>query len=167
MYFTSNDGSQNIFVYQLVLDKLELKKKDEGTDYILNWKSKGAYTSKLKPLLRAFSHSKKLSGYRMRIKFDKNPLAVEQNNYTTKIAIFYIVYDSDSWPKNLTDSLKFKNCLFGATNMIKNSDKEKDVYSGYGITFDSVGSRSFDNDTAINILTFGVHNSSKSHATSA
>ena len=27
MYFTSNDGSQNIFVYQLVLDKLELKKK--------------------------------------------------------------------------------------------------------------------------------------------
>ena len=85
MYFTSNDRSQNIFVYQLVLDKLELKKKDKGTDYILNWKSKGAYTSKLKPLLRAFSHSKKLSGYRMRIKFDKNPLAVEQNKYATKI----------------------------------------------------------------------------------
>ena len=27
MYFTSNDGSQNIFAYQLVLDTLELKKK--------------------------------------------------------------------------------------------------------------------------------------------
>ena len=51
--------------------------------------------------------------------------------------------------------------------MIKNSDKEKHVYRGYGITFDSVGSRSFDNDTAINILVFGVHNSSKSHATIA
>ena len=103
----------------------------------------------------------------MRTKFDKNPLAVEQNNYTTKIANFYFVYDLDSWPKNPTNSLKFKNCLFGATNMIKNSDKEKHVYRGYGITFDSVGSRSFDNDTAINILIFGVHNSSKSHATIA
>ena len=51
--------------------------------------------------------------------------------------------------------------------MIKNSDKEKHVYRGYGITFDSVGSRSFDNDTTINILIFGVHNSSKSHATIA
>ena len=41
------------------------------------------------------------------------------------------------------------------------------MHSGYGITFDDVGSRSFDNDTAINFLIFGVHNSSKSHATVA
>ena len=32
---------------------------------------------------------------------------------------------------------EFKNCLFGSTNIAKNSDKEKYVYSGYGITFDS------------------------------
>ena len=31
MYFTSNDGSQNTFVYQPALDTLELK-KDKGTD---------------------------------------------------------------------------------------------------------------------------------------
>ena len=29
----------------------------------------------------------------MRIKFDKGPLAVEQNNYLTKIINVYIVYD--------------------------------------------------------------------------
>ena len=26
-------------------------------------------------------------------------------------------------------------CLFGATNVVKNSDKEKYVYGGYGIAF--------------------------------
>ena len=31
MYFTSNDGSQNTFVYQPTLDTLEFK-KDKGTD---------------------------------------------------------------------------------------------------------------------------------------
>ena len=35
IYFTSNDGSQNIFVYQPILDTLELK-RDKGTDYVLS-----------------------------------------------------------------------------------------------------------------------------------
>ena len=46
-------------------------------------------------------------------------------------------------------SIKFKNCLFGATNTVKNSDKEKYVYSGYGITF--------------NFIIFGADNSLSSH----
>ena len=49
MYFISNDGSQNMFVYQPTLDKLELK-KNKGTDYVLSWKSNGIYNSKLKLL---------------------------------------------------------------------------------------------------------------------
>ena len=49
MYFTSNDGSQDTFVYQLTLDLLELK-KDKGTDYVLSWKSNGVYNSKIMPL---------------------------------------------------------------------------------------------------------------------
>ena len=64
---------------QAMLDTLELK-KDKGTDYVLCWKSKGVYISKLKPLHAAILHSIKLSGYKMSIKFDKDPLAVEQNN---------------------------------------------------------------------------------------
>ena len=35
IYFTSNDGSQNTFVYQPILDTSELK-KDKGTDYFLS-----------------------------------------------------------------------------------------------------------------------------------
>ena len=38
------------------------------------------------------------------------------------------------------------------------------MYSGYGITFDSACSCSFDNDTARNVITFGVDNSSSFHA---
>ena len=106
----------------------------------------------------------KLSGHRMRIKFDTDPLAVEQNNYLAKIINIYIVYDLDTWPKDPTNNFKFKNCLVGATDIVKNSDKEKCVYSGYGITFDSADFWGLDNDTAINVIIFGVDNSSSSHS---
>ena len=85
-------------------------------------------------------YSIKASEYRIRIKFDKNPLHVEQNNYLTKIVNAYVVYDLDAWPRNCTNNFKFKNGLFGASNISKNSYKEKYVYRGYGITFDTVGS---------------------------
>ena len=106
MYFTINDVSQNTFVYQPTLDTLELKKIKT-----LIWKSKGAYNSKLKSLYTAFLNSIKLSGYRIGIKFDKDPLAVEQSNYLTKIVNVYIVYDLDAWSRNPTNNFKFKNCL--------------------------------------------------------
>ena len=75
-----------------------------------------------------------------------------------------IVYDLDAWPRYPTSNFKIKNCLFGPTNIVKNSDKEKYIYSGYRITFDSAGSWSFDNDFARNVLIFGVNNSSSCHA---
>ena len=65
---------------------------------------------------------------------------------------------------NPTNNFKFRNCLFGATKLVKNSDKETYVYSGYGITFDSRGSWSFDNDFARNAVIFGVDNCSSSHS---
>ena len=49
MEFTSNDGSQNTFVYQPTLDALEIK-NDKGTDYVLSWKSEQVFNPKLKPL---------------------------------------------------------------------------------------------------------------------
>ena len=52
------------------------------------------------------------------------------------------------------------NSLFGATNIAKNIDKEKYVYSGYVITFDSAGLCNFDNDFTRNVIIFGGDNSS-------
>ena len=37
MYFTSNDGSENKFVYQPILDKSEFKKLKD-TNYVFSWK---------------------------------------------------------------------------------------------------------------------------------
>ena len=61
IYFTSNDGSQNTFVYQPTLDALEVTK---GTDYVISWKSKEVFNSKLKPLYTVVFNSLKLSEYR-------------------------------------------------------------------------------------------------------
>ena len=123
IYFTSNDGSQNTFLHQPTLDALELK-KDEGTDYVLSWKSKGVFSSKLKPLYAAFLQIKKLSEYRIGIKFYKDSLAVEQNNYWNKVVNAYIAYDLDAWPRNPAKNSKFNNCLFRETNILNNSDKK-------------------------------------------
>ena len=51
--------------------------------------------------------------------------------------------------------------MFGATNIVKNSNKEMNVYSGYGIAFDGIGEWSY---YAWNVIIFGVDNSSSSHA---
>ena len=71
----------------------------------------------------------------MGIKFDEEQnnqnKAVEQNNYASKIVNVYIVCDLDAWPKNPTNNFKLKNCLFGATSVVKINDKEKYIYSDY------------------------------------
>ena len=97
---------------------LELKKV-KCTDDVLSWKSKVVYNYKLKPLYTAFLHSIKLSGYRMGIWFDKDPLAAEQNNYLSQTVNVYIAYDLDAWPINPTNNFRLENCLFRATIILK------------------------------------------------
>ena len=55
----------------------------------------------------------------MRIKYDQDLLAVEQNNYLTTIVNLHFVYVLDVWLRNLTNNFKFRNYLFGATNIVK------------------------------------------------
>ena len=100
----------------------------------------------------------------MRIKFEKDPLAIEQNNYLTKIVNFYTVYDLNDQLKDPIHNFKFRNCLFGAPSIVNNSDEENYVYRGYGITIDSGGFCSCDNDAAGNVIIFGVDSSSLSHS---
>ena len=83
--------------------------------------------SKLNPLYTTFLNGIKLCEYRIGVKFDKDPLALEQNSYLTKIVNVYIVYDLNAWARSTTNNFKF-----GATNIVKNSHKEKYVDSGYG-----------------------------------
>ena len=75
---------------------------------------------------------------------------MEQINYLTKGVNVYIVCDVD-------------NCLFGATTIVKNGNKEKWLYSDFGIGFNETGESSFGNDSARNVVIFGVDNCSSSH----
>ena len=80
-----------------------------------------------------------------------------------KIVIIYIVYDLDSWPRHLTNNFKFKNGLFGGSSTVKNCDKENYMYSEYGITLIvQVGGVLI--MTLLNVVIFGVDNSSLSHS---
>ena len=56
----------------------------------------------------------KLSSYKVKIKFDKGPLILEQNNYAAKIVNAYIVSDLDSWSNNPLRNFTLKSaCLVG------------------------------------------------------
>ena len=147
------DVKAHLFINQHLIHQ---NKKDKDSDYVLNCKSKRIFKSKLKPLYTTFLNSIKLSGSILGIKFDKNRLAIEKNNYLTKIVNVYTIYYLVACQRNLTNNFKFKNCFFGATNTVKNRDNEKYVYSGYRITFDSGVSWRYDDDFPINVVIFGV-----------
>ena len=106
----------------------------------------------------AFLPNVKQFGYTIGIQFNKTPLVIDKNNYTSKLGKVYIFYHLNHWPRNLFNNLALKNCLVGATNIVKNSDKSKHVYSGYGIAFDGADLWSFGNDFARIVVIFGIDN---------
>ena len=137
MYFTSDDGFQDMFFYQPTLNTM--KYKNTSTGYVISCKSKGVYNSKLIALNGDFLPNTKYF-------FNNTPLLIEKKKYTTKIVNVYIVYDLDNWPKNPLRNFTLKNCMFGATNLVKNNDKEKHVHSSYAIAFEGKGSWSITDD---------------------
>ena len=66
-----------MFVYQPTLNILELK-EDKSTEYVNGCKSKRIHTYKCKSWYTGFLQSIKFSGYKMRIKFNQDPLTVEK-----------------------------------------------------------------------------------------
>ena len=85
--------------------------------------------------------------YKIGIQFNNTALVIEQN-YASRIVNFYILYDLNNLPKNPLRNFTLQNYLFGGTNIVKINDKEKYVYSGYGIAFDGKGEWSFGNALA-------------------
>ena len=116
MHFRSDDGYQNLFVYQPIFNVLDLKIA-KGTEYVTGWKSKGVYNSKLIAVHVTFLPNIKYFRKKIKIQFNNSPLVIEQNNYTTKNVNVNIVYDLDNWPKIPLRNFRLKNCLFRATNI--------------------------------------------------
>ena len=84
-----------------------------------------------------FLHSIQFLGYKIGIKFDGDPLVAEQNSFVAETVNACIAYELSTWPNNLLDNFTLKNCLFGASNILKNNGKNRWVFCGYEIAFDT------------------------------
>ena len=116
-------------------------------DYILSWKSKGLSDETIKPPATSDNSLTPAISYyyasKIRVKFTGNCLKQDKITFNHgKVVNIYIVCElgasgsNDNYPT-------FKNCLFGAVTLTKNTDIEKYGYSGYGTGFDRRGSFSF------------------------
>ena len=125
LYFTSNDGSQMMFVYQTTFTTN--KYHNTRTEYIISWRSKGLYTTKLAPINTDILHNIVYFNRKIALKLNSTPLILDRNSYIAKIVNVCIVCDLDYWRKDPVRSFTQKGCLFGETNTVKNSDREKFV----------------------------------------
>ena len=75
-----------------------------------------------------------------------------------------ILYELDIWSEILLKYLKLKNCLFGATKIVKTSNKVKWFYSNDGSASFGAGWWSSLHDFAGIVVVFGVYNSSPCHS---
>ena len=91
IYVTSNDGLQNMLVYQPSYNVI--KYLNTSTKYITNWRSKGVYNTKLIPIKNDSLPNIKYFKYKIGIQLNKTPLIVEQNIYVSKMINVYIIYD--------------------------------------------------------------------------
>ena len=158
--FLYNLNDHNLKIYLFISQYLihYSQKESKSTDYILRYISKGLCTSKLNSLNNAFLYRIKLFRYKMGIKFDKDPLVVEQKYYFTKIVNNYIAYDLRCLAKKSYNIFKCRICLFAATSIVNDSDKETSVHSGYGKTFKSTGPWNLDKEFSRYIIIFGADN---------
>ena len=50
--------------------------------------------------------------------------------------ILFIVYGCDTWSRDLNCDFFKKNCLYGGVKLTKNANRDRYIYSGYGVGFD-------------------------------
>ena len=96
-----------------------------------------------------------------------NNSVVVQNSssslYGNFMLTLFIVYELNKWPRNPTNNITLKNCLFGIVKLTRNKEKTKFSHNGPEIAFDRKGWLSFGNEFARDVVIFGVDNSSSSH----
>ena len=99
------------------------------------------------------------------VKFDGSCL-IKQDGLASnkKIVNLYLVFDLGSNLNNFDHTLQ--KCLFEALKLTKNSNIDKNQYSGYGIRFDSKGTFSHPTGSfGQNAIIFGADMSSSTHVT--
>ena len=107
-----------------------------------------------------------MNNSRLRLEFKGSYLQQEVEAAFTpnNVVNLFIVYEFDTWSKDLNAQFTLKDCLFRNVKTTKNADPEKYSYSGYGIGFNSRSPFSNPNfDWGKNVIIFGVDMSSFVH----
>ena len=163
-YF-DEDGNQNYYIFQPI-SKYSKVANVNDINYILSWKSRELSDMKIESIKTSnYSLNPRIGTCDMskiKIKFDGSfshrflPTVIHGN-----IVNIYIVYEITSDYKDINYST-LENCLFGSVKLTKNSDIDKNRYSGYGIGFDRETPFSFGNEVGKNVIIFGVDMNSSS-----
>ena len=151
------DGTQNYLVFQPISKYFKVT---ANTEYVSSWKSKGLSAESIKPPTtsdNSFTPKLNYHGTKKRVKFTGSSLKQSKISYTyRKVANIYIVYEFGASTSH-NDDPTLENCLSGAVTLTKNTDIDKNGYSGYGIGFDKRSSFSFPRGVfGQNVIIFGV-----------
>ena len=78
--------------------------------------------------------------------------------------LLFIIYELDTWSRELNSDFNWKDCLFGGVKLAENAEQDKYVYSGYGIGFASRLTFSLPNfHCSKNVIIFGIDMKSSFH----
>ena len=80
-----------MFAYQPTFNTI--KDNNTRSEYVISWRSKGLYTTKLPPVNNDLLPNKVYFNRKIALEFDSTPLIVDQNNFIAKTVNVYIVYD--------------------------------------------------------------------------
>ena len=86
---------------------------------------------------------------RIRLKFKGSCQKQEDKAIFThqNVVNLFIVYELDTWLRDLNTDFTLKDYLFGSVKLTKNADPDKHKYSCYGIAFDPRSEVSFTDGT--------------------
>ena len=80
------------------------------------------------------------------------------------ITKYFIVYELDTWPRDLNSDFTSKDFLFGGVKLAKNPDPDKYAYTCYAIGFNSCSEYLFlDDNAGKNVIVFEGDMSSSVH----
>ena len=117
-----------------------------NTNFISEWISRGLSSESIKPPTtsnNSLAPAVINYGTKTRVRFTGSCLQQSQISYTNKkIVNIYVVYELGASSSSINDPA-LKNCLAGAVTLTKNTDIDKNEYSGYGTGFDRRSSFSF------------------------
>ena len=157
-FLESNDGVQNLLVFQLMSKYLKII---SGDITVSEWWSKGISNEVIK------SHNNPGALKRnMYLKLNGSCLkTVKKLTYVFKGPMTFNAYSVYSLSSNLNNfDFELEKSLIGAIRLVKCADVDKYKYLGYAIGFDARGTFLFsDGSFAQNVIIFGADMSSSVH----